>query len=224
MAQPQGRRDAWPIVGFAAAAVFTTLLVLVLAFGGLPFDEPVTRFMQGLGLSLDLWTAITTLGSGTVLLPVGVGLGVAALATGRYRLVVVVAVVLLGATLFTEVTKVVVARPRPPWDHLVAARGLSFPSGHSLNSATSYGLLAVVAWRTTRLPLLARRLAVAAGLALPFAVGCSRVALGVHYPSDVLGGWSGGLAFVAAGAVAITLLRAMDRTRLLSTAGPGARR
>jgi len=213
MQQPTGRRDPWPIVGLAAAGTFVLLLVLVLAMGGLPADEPVTRFVQGLGLPVEAWTGITSLGGGSVLLPVGIGLGVAALATGRYRLTLVVAVILLGGTLFTEVTKVLVARPRPPWDHLVDASGLSFPSGHSLNSAATYGLLAVVAWRTERLPPLVRRLAVVAGLLLPFAIGLSRVALGVHYPSDVLGGWSGGLAFVAAGALLIAAPGAMSWTR-----------
>ena len=220
MQRPPARRDPWPIVGFAGAGIFTILLVVVLATGGLPFDEPVTRLVQGLGLPVDLWTGITALGGGQVLLPVGTALGIAALATGRYRLVLVVAVVLLGGTLFTEVTKVLVARPRPPWDHLVVARGLSFPSGHSLNSAATYGLLAVVAWRTARLPVLARWLAVVAGVALPLAIGLSRIALGVHYPSDVLGGWSAALAFVAPGAVLITVLRAMERTRIGRRAGP----
>ncbi len=205
-----GRRDPWPVVGFAAAGAFTILLALVLAIGALPFDAPVTRLVQGLGLPTDLWIRITDLGGGAVLFPVGVVLALAGLVTRRPRLALVVAVVLLGGTLFTEVMKVAVARPRPPWEHLVDASGLSFPSGHSLNSAATYGLLAVVAWRTTRLPALVRWVAVLAGLLLPFAIGLSRVALGVHYPGDVLGGWSAGLAFVASGAVLIGVLRAME--------------
>jgi undecaprenyl-diphosphatase len=202
------------MVGLAAAGAFLLLLVLVVTAGGLPFDEPVTLALQGLGLPVDVWAGITALGGGAVLFPVGTALGLAALATGRYRLALVVAVVLLGGTLFTETTKILVARPRPPWGHLVVARGLSFPSGHSLNSAATYGLLAVVAWRTERLPVVARWLAVAAAVSLPIAIGLSRVALGVHYPSDVLGGWSAGLAFVACGAVLIAVMGAMDRTRV----------
>ena len=159
---------------------------------------------------VDLWVTITELGSGSVLIPVGTALGLAALVTRRYRLVLVVAAILLGGALFTEVAKVAVGRPRPPWEHLVDAPGFSFPSGHSLNSTATYGLLAVVAWRVTRLPRLLRGLAVAAALVLPFAIGLSRVALGVHYPSDVLGGWSAGLAFVASGAVLIATLRALE--------------
>lgn len=213
MQRPTGRRDPWPVVGFAGAGVFAILLALVIATGLPPFDVPVTGFVQGLGIPADLWVRITDLGGGAVLFPVGVVLGLAGLVAGHPRLTLVVAVVLLGGTLFTDVTKVAVARPRPPWEHVVDASWFSFPSGHSLNSLATYGLLAVVAWRTTRLPALVRGFAVLAGLVLPIAIGLSRVALGVHYPSDVLGGWSAGLAFVAAGAVLIGALRAMDRTR-----------
>ena len=205
-----GRRDPWPRVGLAAAGPLNLHLAVVLGGGGLAFDEPVTRLVHGLSLPVDLWVTITELGSGSVLIPVGTALGLAALVTRRYRLVLVVAAILLGGALFTEVAKVAVGRPRPPWEHLVDAPGFSFPSGHSLNSTATYGLLAVVAWRVTRLPRLLRGLAVAAALVLPFAIGLSRVALGVHYPSDVLGGWSAGLAFVASGAVLIATLRALE--------------
>jgi membrane-associated phospholipid phosphatase len=46
---------------------------------------------------------------------------------------------------------------------------------------------------------------------LPFLIGLSRIALGVHYPTDVLSGWLAGIAFVALGATLIRLTGAMDR-------------
>ena len=102
-----------------------------------------------------------------------------------------------------------VGRPRPPGfsaDEL----GYSFPSGHTLNSTTTYGLLALIAWRSQR-PLLERRVAIAIGVMVPILVGLSRIALGVHYPSDVLGGWLAGVAFVALGAMLIRWTGAMAR-------------
>jgi len=209
MQRPSGRGGPWPIVGLAAGGAFAILAALVLATGLLPFDVPVADTVRGLGIPADLWAGITALGGGVILVPVGTALGVAALVTGRYRLTLVVAVVLLGGTLFTEGVKLAVARPRPPWEHLVEAAGLSFPSGHSLNSAATYGLLAVVAWRTARVAPALRVVAVVAGILLPCAIGLSRVALGVHYPSDVLAGWLAGAAFVAAGAVLIAVTHAM---------------
>jgi undecaprenyl-diphosphatase len=210
-AAPGDRREAWIPVGIAASAAFVLLGAAVAGWGGLPFDAPATLAVQGLPVPDAAWQLVTELGGG-VLGPIGFGLGLWALATGRLRLVLIVAAVLVGAALFVDVAKVVVTRPRPPGGELLET-GYSFPSGHSLNSAATYGLLAVVAWRTERLPLLVRRLAVVAALLLPFAIGLSRVALGVHYPSDVLGGWSGGLALVAAGALLIAALGAMSWTR-----------
>jgi undecaprenyl-diphosphatase len=79
-------------------------------------------------------------------------------------------------------------RPRPPAaDWAVHATGHAFPSGHATSSAVAAGLLA---WGLlTALPPAAGRAgAVVCGLAAA-AVGCSRVYLGVHWPSDVVGGW-----------------------------------
>jgi undecaprenyl-diphosphatase len=125
-------------------------------------------------------------------------------------LALIVAVVLIAATLFTDVVKEYVARPRPSGEPLVSASGYSFPSGHALNSTVSYGLLAVVAWRSS-LPLAIRRVAVAVGVTLPILVGLSRIALGVHYPTDVLGGWLAGLAFIALAATLIGVTGAIER-------------
>jgi membrane-associated phospholipid phosphatase len=70
--------------------------------------------------------------------------------------------------------------------------------------------VAVVAWRS-RLPLAIRRVAVVSGVTLPFLVGLSRVALGVHYPTDVLGGWLVGVVFIALAATLIRMTGAMER-------------
>ena len=49
------------------------------------------------------------------------------------------------------------------------------------------------------------------GVTLPFLVGLSRIALGVHYPTDVLGGWLAGVAFIALAATLIRMTGAMER-------------
>jgi undecaprenyl-diphosphatase len=68
---------------------------------------------------------------------------------------------------------------------------MSFPSGHSANSAIVYLTLATLLTQAIRGAAL-RRYVVGAAIALVFAIGVSRVYLGVHWPSDVLAGWSFG--------------------------------
>jgi undecaprenyl-diphosphatase len=212
-----GRRDPWPWVGLASTLAFIVLATVVVRRGGLAFDEPLAAAIQGLAIPVGVWEAITFLG-GPLLIVIGVGLVLAALLTGRLRLALIVAVVLIVGSLFTDLVKDYVARPRPSVNQLVEAPGYSFPSGHSLNSAVTYGLMAVLAWRS-RLPLAVRRSAVVAGVTLPFLIGLSRIALGVHYPTDVLGGWLAGIALVALAATLIRLTGAMERDLPRRTAG-----
>ncbi len=202
------RGDAWPFVGLACALAFAAVLTMIVGFGSLPFDAPLEAAIRAWPVPVEVWTAISRFG-GSTLVVVGTVMTIVALLTGRMRLAVIIAIVLIGASLFTSVTKELVARPRPP-DPLVSTRGFSFPSGHSLNSTTTYAILAIVLWRSRLVPWL-RRAAVVAGIAIPFCVGVSRVGLGAHWPSDVLGGWLAGAAFVAVAATLITVTGAMAR-------------
>jgi undecaprenyl-diphosphatase len=102
------------------------------------------------------------------------------------------AVTLLGRAL-VELQKVGVHRQRPELEHLVEVRSLSFPSAHSANSMILLLSLALIAAPTGH-----RRWAVLAALAGTFLVGITRPILGVHWPSDVIGGWSFGAAWVLA--------------------------
>ncbi|WP_052391072.1 phosphatase PAP2 family protein [Streptomyces sp. NRRL B-24484] len=94
-------------------------------------------------------------------------------------------------------TKTAVARVRPHLDAPVAhAPGFSFPSGHTLTATVSCGILLLVT-----APLVPRRLRPAvwgAAAVSVFGVGFTRVALGVHWASDVIGGWLIGAALVGA--------------------------
>ena len=216
-------RDPWPWIGLASFIAFLVLAALVIHRGGLGFDEPVAIAVHGLPIPVWVWQLITALG-GAFLVLVGTALVVGSLLSRRVRLALIVAVVLIAASLFTHVVKDYVTRPRPPWEHLAPAPGFSFPSGHTLNSTVMYGVLAIIVWRSGVRRTI-RRLAVAVGVTLPVAIGLSRIALGVHYPSDVLGGWLGGIAFVALAATAVRLAGAMEhdlpwRTRDAPAGGP----
>jgi undecaprenyl-diphosphatase len=101
----------------------------------------------------------------------------------------------LGGALLSSVLKFFFGRERPDATlHLVTVHSLSFPSGHAMLSAVVYltlgALLAQVVPRR-----LDKMYFIIVALVLTLLIGLSRVYLGVHYPTDVLAGWSVGLAW-----------------------------
>lgn len=110
----------------------------------------------------------------------------------RYGLVLLILVSVGGAMLLNFLLKMGFDRPRPDLvPHLTQAYQTSFPSGHSMSSAATYLTLgAMLARVQPQLRLKIYFLALA--IALMLLVGFSRVYLGVHWPSDVLGGWAAG--------------------------------
>jgi membrane-associated phospholipid phosphatase len=92
--------------------------------------------------------------------------------------------------------KLLVERARPSFHEPVAAAGgYGFPSGHALNSFLGVGILLLVL-----LPVLTRlgqAIAFSVGAALVLLTGYDRIALGVHYVSDVVAGWAVALACLA---------------------------
>lgn len=99
--------------------------------------------------------------------------------------------VIFNVSLFTGLNhfiKLLIARPRPPYQHLVAAGGYSFPSGHAAGSLLFFGSLWILSLyfipkRQWRLPVQI------VCVLLPLLIGLSRIYVQVHYPTDVLAGW-----------------------------------
>jgi membrane-associated phospholipid phosphatase len=122
------------------------------------------------------------------------------------RLALFVVITAAGSSLLNTVVKTSVHRLRPVLTHPVAHEpGSSFPSGHAQAAIVGYAALLLVF-----LPILHgvwRRLAVTFAVLMVLAIGFSRIALGVHYLSDVLGGYVLGAAWVAAMAALFNALR-----------------
>lgn len=110
----------------------------------------------------------------------------------RHADATLVVLVMAGAALASGSVKAAVARARPTVPHPIEhVAGGSFPSGHALTSAAAMGLVIVLTWprlRARRHPGAAIAVAVAAVL-VALLIGFSRLMLGVHYPTDVVGGW-----------------------------------
>ena len=109
-----------------------------------------------------------------------------------------------GAAAGNFVLKLLFQRERPElWPRLVTEHDFSFPSGHSMASAAIITCIIVMLWNTRwRIPSLIL------GVLAIFAVGVSRLYLGVHYPTDVIAGWCIGLAWVI---VVMFVLRKFSR-------------
>ena len=104
-----------------------------------------------------------------------------------------------GGAFVEYVLKTSVHRTRPQYAAAyLHGHSYSFPSGHTMGSTICYVLLAYFFSSHPRVTVRARRLVTVAALILVSAIGFSRLYLGVHYPSDVLGGLMAGLAWLAA--------------------------
>jgi undecaprenyl-diphosphatase len=157
---------------------------------------------------------ITALGSATVLgLTVFAVVGFLTL-QGMYKNATFVLLASIGGWFLNDLLKSMFARPRPSIvPHLREVWSLSFPSGHALTSAVVYLTLGVLMMRFSERRLVKWYCITLAMMATAL-VGMSRVYLGVHYPTDVLGGWLIGLCW----ALAFWLIeRALERRAGLKT-------
>ena len=199
-----------------------------LAFGFIKLAGEITEgetqafdvaFLKALRVPGDLGTPIgpawllssmrdlTALGGVTVLTLVSF-LAIAFLLTrGRVKQALYTALATGGGALMGRLLKSLFARERPEVvPHLVEVHSLSFPSGHSMNSAIVYLTLAVMISRSfeDRKP---RIFVIGVAALLVMTIGFTRLYLGVHYPTDVLGGWTVGAAWALAMGLIATRLQ-----------------
>jgi undecaprenyl-diphosphatase len=119
------------------------------------------------------------------------------------------------ASLSNIVLKRVFNRARPSLEQLVEVNTLSYPSGHSMSAMAFYGFLVFLCVRHS-MPRWLRFILVTMLIILIISIGVSRIYLGVHYPTDVAGGFIGGLIWVTFCAVVFSifeLLRKRQRGR-----------
>ncbi|MCM3039341.1 phosphatase PAP2 family protein [Paenibacillus motobuensis] len=97
-------------------------------------------------------------------------------------------IIVSGSALLNILLKQLFRRDRPSLHRLIEETGFSFPSGHSMAAFSLYGAIVFLVWK--HIPYILGRIAVIVGGAcLILMIGVSRIYLGVHFPSDVLGGY-----------------------------------
>jgi undecaprenyl-diphosphatase len=203
--------------------LFATAVALVAVPFGLLLDQvtrhgPLLRVDRGVADAVHGWAlrqpgaavtalkAVSWLGGPPVLTIMAGAAALYVLRHDRVRLALfVVTTSILGGFVDT-VVKILVDRPRPVFERSLAhAVGKSFPSGHAMSSTVVYGALLLVL--LPALPRRGRPWAFAGTATLVLAICASRIALGVHFLSDVLGGVVLGLAWLAASVAAFRIWR-----------------
>jgi membrane-associated phospholipid phosphatase len=201
-----GRAD-----GLAMTAVLALAALLGWTFGGLAqdvvADEGTVRYDPGVtafaiehrtGWLTLVMRNVTWLGSSWILVPTLVALTLVFWWRGRRGWVPLFYpwAAYLGAVVLYGLVKPLVARPRPPSGEMIgAASGFAFPSGHATQAVATWGMVALVllsGW-----PARARAALIAGAVAVALLVGVSRVYLGTHWLTDVLGGYTLGAFWLA---------------------------
>jgi membrane-associated phospholipid phosphatase len=201
----------------AGAGIGAGAIALLLA-AGLAIDRWPFGFDRAIVLGLRGWGGpawlrafavdVTALGSVAVLSLVVLAVTVLLLTLGRRVIAAATVAACASVSPAIDLVKAIVARPRPTLvAHWVPVAHPSFPSGHAAGSAAVYLTLAALASQAVRVHAARRALLVMAVLLVGL-IGVSRVYLGVHWPSDVLAGWSFGTAWALAWWRATAALRA----------------
>lgn len=190
---------AWLMVAAASLVLFSWLAAEVVERQSLAFDSAIriAIHQQATPPLTFLMREFSLLGSGDVLLPLVLVTLVVMLGTGVRRNAILLIIVLSGAALLEVALKLAFHRARPqPFFDLKVPGSYAFPSGHALVALCFYTALA---WMVSaRLASRWSRVAVWMAAALLIGlIGLSRIYLGVHYPSDVLGGYAVGLVWMA---------------------------
>ena len=207
------RRTLGPLAVVTAAAFVFALLLVLVRLQWAPLESAdhgaaarLNSLVAGHAVAIGIVKAVTWLGSGGVLWAL-IGMAVVVLAIRRrWRLAIYLLVTGAGVLTLDPILKALVGRLRPVVAHPIAyGKGDSFPSGHALGSIVCYGALFLVFLPATR--GMWRRVFTAVIVTLIAAIGISRLLLGVHYLSDVLGAWALGITWLGVTAFAFELSR-----------------
>ena len=202
-----------PLVTVTGAALVFAILLIAVRLQWAPLESAdhgaaasINSLVAGNATLVSVVKAVTWLGSNGVLWTV-IGAATVILAIRRrWRLAAYVLVTGAGALILDPILKSLVGRLRPVVAHPIAhGTGDSFPSGHSLGSIVCYGAILLVflpaargRWRTAFITVIVTLIAL---------IGISRILLGVHYMSDVLGAWAVGITWLGITALAFELSR-----------------
>lgn len=175
--------------------------------GGFPWDEPILLSIHATASpQLDvLATTLTKLGVFWGVFPAASLVSLRLLYNRHWRSLAYLTTTLLGSIAINRTAKVLLHRVRPHlWESPAPELDYGFPSGHAMSSMTFVAVLVILYWHSRW-----RWWITGAGLLFVLAIGWTRLYLGVHYPSDIVAGWTASIAW----ATGVRLLLRPDSKR-----------
>ena len=200
------RRPPLGIATMTVVAGFVALIAMLLVLGAIAdgvrdqevfaLDTWATPFLHGIASpALDfVMLRLTDAGSSLVIVPVFLVVAAALISKRRFGALSFLTVAMGGSLLIAGAMKVLFERPRPQLSYASVLPDYSFPSGHTTNALVFYVALALIGWS-----IFGRRVGVAAvalAAILAVGVGVSRIYLGYHYLTDVVGGILAGMSWL----------------------------
>ncbi len=168
--------------------------------GGFPWDEPILLAIHNTARAqLDVFAVtLTKFGASRSVLAIVIMIALVLLLRRRWRSLTYLFTTVLGAIIINRTAKVLLHRVRPHlWDSLAPELDYAFPSGHAMSSMSLVAALVILTWGSLWCwPVLI------IGSLFVVGIGWTRLYLGVHFPSDILGGWMASVAW----AIGVSLL------------------
>ncbi len=184
-----------PLLFFLSLIVFFLILYDVFRYEIIFYDELAHNFLVK-SLRNDSLTTImkfiTNLGSGLVLVLLSFTIFVI-VKNKRKGISIIINLFLIS--FINLILKILIQRPRPNGFNIINETGYSFPSGHSMVSTAFYGLLIYLSYKNIKNKILRRSICIILFFLIVL-IGISRIYLGVHYASDVIGGFFLSIAYL----------------------------
>ncbi|MGG3306448.1 phosphatase PAP2 family protein [Paenibacillus lautus] len=189
---PTSGRQRWIfLISMISLIGFITLAALVKRQGLETFDMAIITTVQAWEQPLitDIAIGLSFIGSiGPVIMLCLIVIAVLYWVLGHRVEILLLIVVVFGSSILNVLLKWVFQRARPDIHRLIEITGYSYPSGHSMAAFSFYSVLAYLLWRHID-SRAGRGTLLSISVVMILGIGLSRVYLGVHYPSDILGGY-----------------------------------
>lgn len=192
LAQHEKKTFSFPLLIAALSLTVFALIALSVSDHQIHrFDDNLIGWVQGMeSPGMTKWMRVFTwIGSGRPVITITIMFMIVLyIFLGHRRELLFLAAVIAGSAMLNTLLKLAFQRARPTIHRIAEANGYSFPSGHSMAAFSLYGGLAFLIWK--HIPTATGRvMMIIVSAALILAIGLSRVYLGVHYPSDIAGGY-----------------------------------